>query len=152
MGSFATLTAADGFAFPAYVAQPAGAPKGAVVVVQEIFGVNAHIRAVEERAWLDICAVYRLEVARRAAARQRRRSRGRPGDDSVGSSSAPRIGAVSRAPASRRVGSSGCAGAPATWLSDPAVSATSTIGASASRSLARRICASISARSPARSS
>ena len=48
MGSFATLTAADGFAFPAYVAQPAGAPKGAVVVVQEIFGVNAHIRAVAD--------------------------------------------------------------------------------------------------------
>ena len=45
MGSFTTLTAADGFACPAYVAQPAGAPKGAIVVVQEIFGVNAHIRA-----------------------------------------------------------------------------------------------------------
>ena len=48
MGSFTTLTAADGFAFPAYVAQPAGAPKGAIVVVQEIFGVNAHIRAVAD--------------------------------------------------------------------------------------------------------
>jgi carboxymethylenebutenolidase len=40
------LTAADGFSFPAYVARPAGQPRGAVVVVQEIFGVNAHIRAV----------------------------------------------------------------------------------------------------------
>ncbi len=48
MGSFITLTAADNFACPAYVAQPAGAPKGAVVVVQEIFGVNAHIRAVAD--------------------------------------------------------------------------------------------------------
>ena len=48
MGSFTTLTAADGFACPAYVAQPAGAPKGAIVVVQEIFGVNAHIRAVAD--------------------------------------------------------------------------------------------------------
>ncbi len=48
MGSFITLTAADGFACPAYVARPAGAPKGAIVVVQEIFGVNAHIRAVAD--------------------------------------------------------------------------------------------------------
>ena len=40
------MCAADGTVFPAYVAQPAGTPGGAVVVVQEIFGVNAHIRAV----------------------------------------------------------------------------------------------------------
>jgi carboxymethylenebutenolidase len=48
MGSFVNLTAADGFAFPAYLAQPAGTPKGGVVVLQEIFGVNAHIRAVAD--------------------------------------------------------------------------------------------------------
>ena len=42
------LTAADGFTFPAYVAQPVGPARGAVVVVQEIFGVNAHIRAVAD--------------------------------------------------------------------------------------------------------
>jgi carboxymethylenebutenolidase len=48
MGSFTPLTAADGFTCPAYVAQPAGTPKGAIVVVQEIFGVNAHIRAVAD--------------------------------------------------------------------------------------------------------
>lgn len=42
------LTAADGFAFPAYVARPAGTPRGGIVVLQEIFGVNAHIRAVTE--------------------------------------------------------------------------------------------------------
>jgi carboxymethylenebutenolidase len=48
MGSFITLTAADGLAFPAYVAAPAGTPRGAVVVLQEIFGVNAHIRAVAD--------------------------------------------------------------------------------------------------------
>ena len=42
------LTSADGFVFPAYVAQPKGSPKGAVVVVQEIFGVNAHIREVAD--------------------------------------------------------------------------------------------------------
>jgi len=48
MGTVTTLTAVDGFACPAYVAQPAGAPRGAIVVVQEIFGVNAHIRAVAD--------------------------------------------------------------------------------------------------------
>ena len=49
MGQFTNLTAADGFSVPAYVAQPAGKPRGAVVVVQEIFGVNPHIRAVADR-------------------------------------------------------------------------------------------------------
>lgn len=48
MGQFIDLTAADGFTFSAYVAEPAGKPKGAVVVVQEIFGVNSHIRAVAD--------------------------------------------------------------------------------------------------------
>ena len=48
MGTHTTLTAADGFAFPAYVAEPAGQPRGAVVVLQEIFGVNSHIRSVAD--------------------------------------------------------------------------------------------------------
>lgn len=35
----------DGAAtFPAYVAKPAGAPRGAIIVIQEIFGVNPGIR------------------------------------------------------------------------------------------------------------
>ena len=42
------LTAADGFSFPAYVAHPQGPAHGAIVVLQEIFGVNAHIRAVAD--------------------------------------------------------------------------------------------------------
>jgi carboxymethylenebutenolidase len=46
MGQFITLTAADGHTFPAYVAEPAGRLRGAVVVLQEIFGVNRHIREV----------------------------------------------------------------------------------------------------------
>ena len=46
MGSTITLTAADGTSIPAYLATPVGAPKGGLVVLQEIFGVNAHIRAV----------------------------------------------------------------------------------------------------------
>ncbi|AMO22999.1 dienelactone hydrolase family protein [Ramlibacter solisilvae] len=48
MGQFTDLTSADGFVFPAYVAQPAGKAKAAVVVLQEIFGVNAHIRDVAD--------------------------------------------------------------------------------------------------------
>ena len=48
MGQIIHLTAADGFSLPAYVAEPAGKPKGAVVVVQEIFGVNSHIRNVAD--------------------------------------------------------------------------------------------------------
>jgi carboxymethylenebutenolidase len=48
MGNFIDLKAADGIVFPAYIAQPAGAPKGGIVVVQEIFGVNSHIRSVAD--------------------------------------------------------------------------------------------------------
>ena len=48
MGQFIDLTAKDGFSFPAYVAEPVGTPKGGIVVIQEIFGVNSHIRAVAD--------------------------------------------------------------------------------------------------------
>jgi carboxymethylenebutenolidase len=46
MGENIRLTAADGFEFGAYRARPDGAPRASVVVIQEIFGVNVHIRAV----------------------------------------------------------------------------------------------------------
>src|ERR1700680_194160 len=46
MGKSITLTAADGFQLSAYRADPAGDPRGAVVVTQEIFGVNSHIKSV----------------------------------------------------------------------------------------------------------
>jgi carboxymethylenebutenolidase len=46
MGSLTNLTAADGHRFEAYIAEPKGAPKGGVVVIQEIFGINGHIRSV----------------------------------------------------------------------------------------------------------
>ena len=49
MGQFINLTSADGFTLPTYVAQPTVKAKAAVVVIQEIFGVNAHIQAVAER-------------------------------------------------------------------------------------------------------
>lgn len=43
------LTAKDGFVLPAYVSLPDHKPKGAIVVLQEIFGVNSHIRSVADR-------------------------------------------------------------------------------------------------------
>ena len=46
MGQMIELTAADGFRLSAYRADPAGTPRGGLVVVQEIFGVNRHIRSV----------------------------------------------------------------------------------------------------------
>ena len=48
MSEFTTLMARDGHEFNAWLAAPAGKPRGAVVVIQEIFGVNAHIRAVTD--------------------------------------------------------------------------------------------------------
>ena len=48
MGSIVTLTAADGHSFTAYKAGPADATAG-VVVIQEIFGVNHHIRNMVDR-------------------------------------------------------------------------------------------------------
>lgn len=43
------LTASDGHVLGAYRADPAGTPKGGIVVIQEIFGVNAHIRSICDR-------------------------------------------------------------------------------------------------------
>ena len=49
MGKQFTLTTTDSHTLGAYRADPAGKPKGGIVVVQEIFGVNHHIRAVCDR-------------------------------------------------------------------------------------------------------
>lgn len=49
MGEQIRLKAADGFELGAWLARPEGLGKGAIVVVQEIFGVNAHIRELCDR-------------------------------------------------------------------------------------------------------
>ncbi len=49
MGQWIKLKASDGFELAAWRAEPTGAPRGGVVVIQEIFGVNHHIRAVCDR-------------------------------------------------------------------------------------------------------
>ena len=46
MGANVTIPSNDGFELGAYVAEPAAPAQGAVVVIQEIFGVNSHIRDV----------------------------------------------------------------------------------------------------------
>jgi len=49
VGKDIKLTASDNFQLGAYRADPSAAPKAAVVVIQEIFGVNHHIRSVCDR-------------------------------------------------------------------------------------------------------
>jgi len=58
----ATLTAIDGVTVSAFVARPEANPKGCVVVVQEIFGVNAYVRAVCDRwaqaGWVAVAPAF----------------------------------------------------------------------------------------------
>ncbi len=49
MGTKVSLTAADGFKLSAYRADPIAPARGGIVVIQEIFGVNHHIRSVCDR-------------------------------------------------------------------------------------------------------
>ena len=46
MGDWLKITANDGHTLSAYMARPTEVPKGGLVIVQEIFGVNAYIRSV----------------------------------------------------------------------------------------------------------
>lgn len=48
MGDFTTLMARDGHEFNAWLAAPSGAARGALLIAQEIFGVNHHIRGVAD--------------------------------------------------------------------------------------------------------
>jgi len=48
MGEFTTIMARDGHEFQAWLTAAPARPRGAVVVLQEIFGVNGHIRAVTD--------------------------------------------------------------------------------------------------------
>ena len=44
-----SLKASDGHELGAFVAEPSGKPKGGVVVIQEIFGVNGHIQDLVDK-------------------------------------------------------------------------------------------------------
>ena len=48
MGQMIELTAADGKKIAAYRAEPTGKPRGGLVIIQEIWGVNSHIRNVAD--------------------------------------------------------------------------------------------------------
>jgi carboxymethylenebutenolidase len=48
MGEYSTIMARDGHEFQAWLAAAPGRPRGALVVIQEIFGVNSHIRKVTD--------------------------------------------------------------------------------------------------------
>jgi carboxymethylenebutenolidase len=49
MGKMIKLKAKDGFELGAYRADPAGTPKGGLVVIQEIFGVNHHVKNLADQ-------------------------------------------------------------------------------------------------------
>ncbi len=48
MSDWIKLKAQDGHELSAYVARPAGEAIGALVLVQEIYGINAHVRSVAD--------------------------------------------------------------------------------------------------------
>ena len=48
MNDFIKITAKDNHQFSAYISQPSGKPKAGVVIIQEIFGVNKHIKEVTD--------------------------------------------------------------------------------------------------------
>jgi len=48
MAEFTTLMARDGHEFRAWLSPPPGTARGAIVIAQEIFGINSHIRAVAD--------------------------------------------------------------------------------------------------------
>jgi carboxymethylenebutenolidase len=58
MGQNIELAASDGHRLGAYLAEPTGTPRGGIVVIQEIFGVTRHIRAVADQyaaaGWLAV--------------------------------------------------------------------------------------------------
>ena len=49
MGKFVNIRASDGHTLSAYEAGPTSTPKGGIIVIQEIFGVNEHIREVTDK-------------------------------------------------------------------------------------------------------
>src|ERR1700760_1042677 len=48
MGAKIRLKAADGHEFDAYLAESSSPARGAIILIQEIFGVNSHIRSVAD--------------------------------------------------------------------------------------------------------
>ena len=49
MGMLLKTIASDGHKFDTYIAQPNGTPLGGLVIIQEIFGLNNHIKSIADR-------------------------------------------------------------------------------------------------------
>lgn len=81
MGQVITLTAADGHSFEAYKAEPDGTPKAGLVVIQEIFGLNEHMKDVTNEfarhGFLAICPAFFDRVERQAVLSYTEFGRGR---------------------------------------------------------------------------
>ena len=67
MNELIEITAKDNHRFSAYISQPSGKPKAGIVIIQEIFGVNTHIKEVTDlyasKGYLSIAPAlfYRIE-------------------------------------------------------------------------------------------
>ena len=48
MNEILEITAKDNHQFSAYISQPSGKPKAGIIIIQEIFGVNTHIKEVTD--------------------------------------------------------------------------------------------------------
>ena len=48
MGAIRQMNTADGHRFSVYCADPIGAPRGCVVLLPEIYGVNTHLRSIAD--------------------------------------------------------------------------------------------------------
>lgn len=68
MGNVISVTAADNHSYNAYLAEPKDQPKGGLVVIQEIFGINDHMKHVTDdfaqHGYLAICPAFFDRVER----------------------------------------------------------------------------------------
>ena len=119
------LKAEDGHRLQAWEARPAGAPLGAVVVLQEIFGVNRHIRAVCDRlaaqGWAAVAPALfdRVSPGRELGYDQAGMAAGRAGKEQIGEDTALRDvqAAIAHAGGLGRVAVMGfCWGGTLAWL------------------------------------
>jgi carboxymethylenebutenolidase len=119
------LRATDGHALQAWLAEPQGQPRGAVVVLQEIFGVNRHIRKVCDRlaaqGWLAIAPALfdRVEPGRELGYGPEQANAGRAVRNRIADDEALRDvqAAIARASAAGKVAVMGfCWGGTLAWL------------------------------------
>ena len=62
MGNYITLKTQDNHEFQAYLSEKKGAIRGCVVIVQEIFGVNQHIKEISAIFADKICKILTIII------------------------------------------------------------------------------------------